>query len=264
MVRAVTAAPRSMRHLRRSLREAAGIARSLRIYHGSRGRRLRMIGLYRQFMRPCDLVFDIGAHVGDRIGAFRALGANVVALEPQPAAFRWLRLRWGWDRRVTLIQAAAGEAIGTVPLHINIANPTVSTVSQLFIEASRGAAGWEGQHWEETIPVAAVTLDALIARHGIPAFVKIDVEGFELAVLKGLGRAIPALSFEFTTIQRDVAAACLKRLAELGDYRFNVALGESQRLEFEEPVAGARMAEFVAVLPHSANSGDIYASLAAV
>jgi FkbM family methyltransferase len=252
-----------MDRLRRSLREAAGIARSLRIYHGSRGRRRQMIALYGQFMRPGDLVFDIGAHVGDRIGAFRAIGATVVALEPQPAAFRWLKLRYGWDRRVTLVQAAAGETPGTVTLHVNIANPTVSTASEVFIEASRGAAGWEGQHWEDAISVPATTLDALIAKHGAPAFAKIDVEGFELAVLKGLRRALPALSFEFTTIQRDVAAACIERLEQLGDYRFNVALGESQSLEFAELVTGARMAEFVAGLPHSANSGDIYARLPA-
>lgn len=222
-----------------------------------------MIALYRQFIRPGDLVFDVGAHVGDRIGAFRALGATVVALEPQPAAFRWLKLRYGWDRRTTLVQAAAGDTPGVLTLHVNIANPTVSTASDVFIEASRGAEGWEGQHWDETISVPAVTLDGLIETHGLPAFVKIDVEGFELAVLQGLSRPVKALSFEFTTIQRDVAQGCLKRLAELGDYRFNVALGESQRLELPELATAAGMADFVAKLPHSANSGDIYACLPA-
>jgi FkbM family methyltransferase len=259
----MTAAPRPIAGLRRSLREVAGIVRSLRIYHGSPGRRRRMAKLYAQFVDPGDLVFDIGAHVGDRIDAFRVLGARVVALEPQPAAFRWLKLRYGRDRRVTLMQAAAGATSGTVQLHVNIANPTVSTASQGFIDASQGAPGWEGQHWDETISVPAITLDALIETHGVPAFVKIDVEGFELAVLNGLSRPVRALSFEFTTIQRDVAEACLTRLAQLGDYRFNVALGESQSLECAELVTGTRMAAFIAGLPHSANSGDIYARLPA-
>ncbi len=50
------------------------------------------IGFYGEFVRPGDLAFDIGAHVGDRIGSFRRLGARVVAVEPQPALVRTLRL----------------------------------------------------------------------------------------------------------------------------------------------------------------------------
>jgi hypothetical protein len=89
--------------------------------------------------------------------------------------------------------------------------------------------------------------------------VKIDVEGFEPEVLRGLTRAVPALSFEFTTIQRDAAETCIDLLAARGPYRFDAALGESQRLEFGTPVDAAHMKAWLRALPHDANSGDVYA-----
>jgi hypothetical protein len=87
------------------------------------------------------------------------------------------------------------------------------------------------------------------------------VEGFEDAVLAGLSQPLNVLSFEFTTIQRDVALRCLDRLASLGAYGFDVALGESQRLTFERWISHADMAAHIAALPHAANSGDVYCVL---
>ena len=80
-------------------------------------------------------------------------------------------------------------------------------------------------------------------------------------MLAGLSRPLPALSFEFTTIQRDVALRCLDRLAALGPYGFDVALGESQALTFDRWVSQADMAAHIAALPHEANSGDVYCVL---
>ncbi len=70
-----------------TLRTARGVMRSLGIYYGwhQRRRSSAMDALYRRFVNRGDLVFDIGAHVGDRVAAFRRLGAKVVAVEPQPA-----------------------------------------------------------------------------------------------------------------------------------------------------------------------------------
>ena len=88
-----------------------------------------------------------------------------------------------------------------------------------------------------------------------------DQMAYEADVLAGLSRPVPAISFEFTTIQREVAYACLGRLAALGDYRFNIALGESQVLTFADGVTVAEMAAHIRALPHEANSGDVYAVL---
>jgi FkbM family methyltransferase len=240
---------------------AAALARSLRIYHGDAARNGRMDDLYARFIKPGDLAFDIGAHVGDRVSSFRRLGARVVALEPQPGPARVLRLIHGRDAQVTLLQAAAGDREGEVTLRINSANPTVSTVSAAFVQAAAGAGGWEGQVWDETLTVPCMTLDRLIAEHGLPAFIKIDVEGFEDRVVAGLRRPVAALSFEFTTIARGVAQSCLERLSALGRYRFDVALGESQQLALGRWVNLDAMSRYLRELPHEANSGDVYAVL---
>ncbi len=241
------------------LRIARGLLRSLWIYYAAPRRRHAMERLYAQFVAPGDLVFDIGSHVGDRIATFRRLGCRVVALEPQPALARVLRFLYGRDGGVRIIAAAAGAKSGSVELRVNLDNPTVTTASAEFIAAAAGAEGWASERWTETIAVPMTTLDELIAAHGVPAFAKIDVEGYEADVLHGLSTALPAFSFEFTTIQRDVALRCLARCEALGRYRFNAALGESQTLVHPHWTDAAAMAAWISALPHRANSGDVYA-----
>lgn len=240
-----------------------GLSRSLRIYHGDVERLEAMRRLYARFIKEGDLAFDIGAHVGDRTRIFRRLGARVVALEPQPLPARVLRLIFSRDPGVTLVAAAAADHHGIVRMHINTANPTVSTLSNDFLSQAGKAPGWEGQKWDRIIEVPAVTLDSMIARYGRPSFIKIDVEGYEDRVLAGLSTTVPALSFEFTTVDREVACRALERVARLGCYRFDVALGESQKLTFGEgrEIDAPAMAAHLRALPAEVNSGDVYARL---
>ena len=243
------------------LRTARSIIRSLRIYYGDRSRTAAMDRLYGRFVGRGDLVFDIGAHVGDRVASFRRLGARMVAVEPQPAMVKVLKLFYGRDADVAIEAVAVGRSTGTISLMINANNPTVSTTSREFVNAARGAPGWEAQHWSRSIQVPVTTLDSLIDKYGTPDFIKIDVEGFEEDALQGLAHAVKALSFEFTTIQRDVALVCIERCITLGYARFNAALGESQTFVNADWVGGKEIARWLAGLPHSANSGDIYATL---
>jgi FkbM family methyltransferase len=225
-----------------ALRTTRAVLRSLRIYYGDRARARAMDELYARFVKPGDLVFDIGAHVGDRVAAFRRLGARVVAAEPQPAFARLLRLMYGRDGTVLIRQAAVGRTVGETDLLINVDNPTVSTASHAFVQSARGARGWARERWSKSIRVPLTTLDALIGEFGVPSFIKLDVEGFE-----------------FATIQRPVALACIERCVALGFTRFNAALGESQTFAHADWTDGAGVARWLSELPDEANSGDIYA-----
>lgn len=236
---------------------AAGIGRSLRLYYGDADRAARMQALYARVVRPGALAFDIGAHVGDRVACFRRLGARVVAVEPQPACARALRLIHGRDGGVALVQSAVGASAGRAEMRVNADNPTVSTLSEAFVAAAQGAEGWYRERWDRTIEVPVTTLDSLIARHGAPEFLKVDVEGLEDQVLAGLSHPVSALSFEATMIHRAAALRALDRVAALGQYRFAWSLGESFALG---PWEGAEaMSDRIAALPERANSGDVYA-----
>ena len=94
-------------------RTARGIIRSLRIYYGDKSRVAAMDRLYGGLVRRGDLVFDIGAHVGDRVASFSRLGARIVAVEPQPALVKVLKLFYGRCADVAIEAVAVGRAAGT-------------------------------------------------------------------------------------------------------------------------------------------------------
>lgn len=244
-----------------TLRTARGVARSLLIYRGNSGRRVALQQFYSGFVGAGDLVFDVGAHVGDRVAAFRRLGARVVAVEPQPALAKTLRILFGRDKGVVIEAVALGAGDGTIVLRLNLDNPTISTVSDAFVLAARDAPGWRNQTWTKMVRTKMTTLDALMNRHGMPAFIKIDVEGFEPEVLAGLSRPSGALSFEFTTIMPDAAKRCVARCVELGYVRFNAVLGESLAFVHQQAQSAKDIVRWLEELPLEANSGDVYAML---
>lgn len=240
---------------------AATIRRSLDVYYRDEPRTRRMDRLHKAFLRPGALAFDIGAHVGDRTASFLRLGASVVALEPQPHIFRALRLIHGRNPDATLTAAAVGAREGEVEMFVNSRNPTVSTLSGDFVALAPTDPAWSDQVWDRSIRVPVTTLDRLILAHGIPDFVKIDVEGYEADVLRVLGRPLPALSFEVTTLHRRVACACIARLDQLGRYEYNISLGEEHALRQAAWIDGAAMCEIIETLPPEANSGDVFARM---
>ncbi|MGH6901457.1 MAG: FkbM family methyltransferase, partial [Geminicoccaceae bacterium] len=147
---------------------ALGFARSLAIYHGQPWRTRALTRHYAAFVGPGDLAFDVGAHVGNHARCLVRLGAQVLAIEPQPAFAAWLRWLFRNRPRVEVIESALAAAPGVIELHRSPRTPTVATTSRGWIDTVRTSAGFERVRWAEAIAVPAVTLDGLIARHGLP------------------------------------------------------------------------------------------------
>lgn len=246
-------------------RRAMGIARSMLIYHAIPLRQRRLRRLYRQIVRSGDLVFDVGAHAGNRTRAFAALGCRVVAVEPQPDFVRVLNLLLGRRRNVEIVHAAVAAASGDAWLAVSERTPTVSTVAPEWRDAREREPGFKGVEWNRQLRIRAVTLDDLIAHYGEPAFVKIDVEGNEPAVLAGLSRPVPALSFEYLPGVIGEVRACVDRLGQLaaGDqrYEFNWSVGESYVLASSAWLDGSHLVSSLAGIPADARAGDVYARL---
>lgn len=144
--------------------------------------------LFGAFVRPGTLVFDIGANLGQKTGIFLDLGARVVSVEPNPLCQRELQRRLARDPRVSLVAAAVGAESGTATLHFTGTDATGSLRGDWFAQTGKPSTATE---------VAVTTLEELIARFGIPDYCKIDVEGFEAEVMRGLHRPLPLMSLEF-------------------------------------------------------------------
>jgi FkbM family methyltransferase len=239
-----------------------GLARSLAIYHAIPLRQRRLRQLYAQFVHSDDLVFDIGAHAGNRARAFAALGCRVVAVEPQPDFARLLRTLFARSSKIEVVEAAVTDAPGSISLSISERTPTVTTAAPGWRDARASEPDFAGVRWDRCLEAETTTLDALIARFGAPVFIKIDVEGSEPAVLAGLTRVVPALSFEYLPRALNEVHACVARLHALGRYRFNWSAREGYRLAAASWLDDTQLLAAL-VTPHAQRgAGDVYAMLA--
>ncbi len=219
-------------------------------------RNRRAYRFYRQWIGPDDLCFDIGAHRGERTRLFLALGARVVALEPQATCAADLRQTFRQQETVTIVQKAVMASSGRMTLNICEEATTLSTFAEHWKSRGRFADAYA---WTATQDVETVTLDTLVRQYGVPAFCKIDVEGSERSVFQGLSRPLPLISFEFTREFISDAHACVDRLSSLGMTSFQCVLGESFRFLLPEWVDSIRLFRALDAVDDQWFWGDIYA-----
>ena len=218
----------------------------------------RLLRLYATFIGPGDLVFDVGANRGDRTDIFVRLKARVTAVEPNQELATRLKREFRFAP-VAVEPLALGDTTGILPMrHCTLHE--MSSMSDRWIEAVRKSRFPELEwNWTEMVPVT--TLDNLVRQHGEPAFVKLDVEGFEAEVLAGLSRPLRCLSFEATPECLEVAGDCCRRLSRLGEYEFNVSRDE--RFELELP-GWSEAADVLRLLENCRGSweyADVYARM---
>src|SRR6266487_2257080 len=150
---------------------------------------------YRQLIGEGRTVFDVGANVGNRVSAFLSINSRVVAVEPQPSCVAVLKRQFAANRNLIIVNKAVGSSPGQVRLHWSSDTDVLATVSDSFVKYAKRSERFKGVSWERSCMVEVITLDSLIDSYGIPDFIKVDVEGHELEVLKGLSKSPSGLSF---------------------------------------------------------------------
>lgn len=215
---------------------------------------------YGSFLEKGDLVFDVGANFGNRVSPLLAVGARVVAVEPQDFCAKYLQKKFGSS--IELVREGLSEKEEVREFFVSNAH-TVSSFNQEWIDKMKeGRFKDSGAEWKKAGEIRMTTLDNLITKYGEPAFIKIDVEGFELEVLKGLSRPVKMLSIEYAVPDHlELVNNCMDRIREIygENIECNYSTGESARWKLDGWLGYDEMREHIASEKFIKTSfGDIY------
>lgn len=212
---------------------------------------------YSQFFSPGELCFDVGANVGNRIAPMLLAGAKVVAVEPQKQCYEVLESKFG--DKISVVKKGLGDKEEVKEFFISDES-TISSFSKDWIDKVKESR-FKYYNWNKVVKVQMTTLDKLIEQFGLPVFIKIDVEGYELEVLKGLSNKVKFISIEYTVPElTDKAIACIRKLMEINpDLKCNYSIGESMQLEMDTWMDAMDMVNYIKTKQFiQTGFGDIY------
>ena len=196
--------------------------------------RAKEVEFYRRVLfglRRRDIIFDIGANDGFKTDIFLRLGAKVIAVEPDESNLEILKGKFLKNRLfpkpVTIENKAVSDWCGRMPMLVEAPGSALNTLSPKWADSLRHDETRFGQHFSfaKKKMVETTTLESLMAQHGLPYYIKIDVEGHELNVLRGLKRPVPYLSFEVNLPEfKEEGLQCIDLLHQIApDGEFNYA-----------------------------------------
>ncbi|MBE1427430.1 FkbM family methyltransferase [Desulfomicrobium macestii] len=209
------------------------------------------------YILPGDLVFDVGANLGNCVQEYSLRGAKVVAFEPNKELADHLHQRFSHTNSVYVENKALSSSSGLINFQICSQAPAISTCSTEW-----HTGRFKQYTWDKEVTVACITLDQCIDFFGLPKYIKIDVEGYEFQVLSGLSKPVDFLSFEFTSEFMHNSVACVNHLEHIGMTHFNLGLKEHETLFIPKWLSSRALKAMIADLTsqHINLWGDIYAS----
>jgi FkbM family methyltransferase len=212
---------------------------------------------YGNFVSTNDLCFDVGANFGNRIEPLLKLGARVVAVDPQVDCCNYLNNKFGTT--IEIVNAGLGETECEKDFFISDAS-TLSSFSTEWVESVKKTR-FKQYNWDKKVKVRMTTLDNLIKKFGVPDFIKIDVEGYELEVLKGLNHSIKMISFEYVVPEHTTSVLNFIERIEKNNKNIecNYSVGESMNFALKSWMSVSEMKNHVISQEFTQTDfGDIY------
>lgn len=219
-------------------------------------KRKQMTSFYSQFIKEGDLCFDIGGNIGDFTQAFIDCGAKVICLEPQKYCFSLLNKRFKKNKKVVLIKKGVGAEEGEMKLYLT-ASHTIASMSTDWINKVKQSGRFSEFSWTKSEIVQITTLDKLIDMYGKPHFCKIDVEGYEYEVIKGLSKNINYISLEFTYELLNNTIKIIEHMSSLGKIELNYMQGLTLGMSYKDWVEPSVMILFLKSSPKD-SIGDVF------